>query len=401
MIETGQNTFPPEFRLILAGSQWPLSIESQQQVRALSSAVDWERCLRLISSNRVAPLLYRALNAANVDLPPAVAAALRAEVARKTQLAMRQTSELIRLTRRFGGAGIGYLVFKGIPLSIQAFGTPVLREGGDIDILISPGAVMDAERILLDEGYRRSYPGSPLTARRLSFLIKTVKGFDYVDYSKGQAVDLHWRFFRDRFFASPEQIVRSPGQQVLIGEQPVMALQTDDLLLYLCVHGWTSCWIEVRWLADVGALLNGLNSANLTALANRASAIGIGPAWQAMLMILKRLCLWRGTCPREVDDQGAVQRFLRVYDLCLNDYLAHGRKEPRTRYRIGRALLLRASWRARLELLRVDLFHADDSELIELPDSLLAFDFLLHPAYWLMRKAGVFGFQQQAPRRPF
>ncbi len=401
MIEAGQNKLPAEFRLILAGSQWPLSAENLAEVRALSTAVDWERCLELIFSNRVAPLVYRALKEAGADLPPAVAAVLRADVARKTQLAMRQTSELIRLTRRLEGAGIAYRVFKGIPLSIQAFGTPVLRESGDIDILISPAAVMDTERILLEDGYRRGYPSGRMTSRRLNFLIKTIKGFDYVNYGKGQAVDLHWRFFRDRFFASPEQIVRNPGQQVLIGGQPVLALHTDDLLLYLCVHGWTSSWIQVRWLADVGALLNGRSSENVTALAQRAEAIGIGPAWQAMLTILKRCSLWFGASQAGVADQRAVRRLLRVYDLCLNDYLARGHKEPRARHRIARALLLRTSWRARLELLRVDLFHAADSDLVELPDSLLALDFLLHPAYWLIRKAGFFGFQQQGTRRPF
>jgi hypothetical protein len=111
--------------------------------------------------------------------------------------------------------------------------------------------------------------------------------------------------------------------------------------------------------------------------------------------------LWSGPLPDEIADQRAVRRLVRVYDLCLNDYLAHGHKEPRSRHRIVRALSMRTSWRARLELLRVDLFHADASELIELPDSLLAFDFLLRPAYWLMRKAGLFGVRHKTARRPF
>jgi hypothetical protein len=113
MTEAAQKTFPAEFRLILAGSRWPLSTENLEEVRALSAAVDWERCLALIFSNRVAPLVYRALKLAQAVMPAAIAAALNADVARKTQLAMRQTSELIRLTRRLSAAGVKYAAFKG------------------------------------------------------------------------------------------------------------------------------------------------------------------------------------------------------------------------------------------------------------------------------------------------
>jgi hypothetical protein len=401
MIETDRKTLPAEFRLILAGSQWPLSAENLAEVRALSAAVNWERGLELIFSNRVAPLLHRALNAAGAEVPAAVAVALNTNVVRKTRLAVGQMAELARISRGLEAAGIDSFVLKGIPLSMLAFETPILREAGDIDILISPGALMEAERVLLQEGYRRISPPGALTARRLAYLIKTIKSFDYGHYGTGLAVDLHWRFFRDRFFAPVQQIVSGAGQQVLIGEQLVRTLQTDDLLIYLCLNGWTNCWAQVRGLSEVGALLQGLSSEVISALAERTAALGIGPAWQAMLIILRRFGFWSGPVASGAEDQRAVARFVRIHNLCLNDELIRRQHRARARYRLARALLLRTSWRSRLELLRVNMFDADDCELIHLPDSLIRLYFLLHPACWLVRKSGIHPLRRPAPSRPF
>jgi hypothetical protein len=69
----------------------------------------------------------------------------------------------------------------------------------------------------------------------------------------------------------------APGQRVQIA--PGIALDTlgsDELFAYLCVHGATHAWSRIKWLADLNALLNEADGAEIERLYRRSIELGAG-----------------------------------------------------------------------------------------------------------------------------
>jgi hypothetical protein len=82
----------------------------------------------------------------------------------------------------------------------------------------------------------------------------------------------------------------SPRQAVEIA--PGARLQTlgrDELFAYLCVHGGSSAWFRLKWLADLAALLAGEGEDEISRLYHRSEALGAGKAAAAGLILVHRL----------------------------------------------------------------------------------------------------------------
>ncbi len=66
-------------------------------------------------------------------------------------------------------------------------------------------------------------------------------------------------------------------------------LTTDELFAYLCVHGASSAWFRLKWIADVGALLAPSPPAGIERLYRRSQALGAGRAAAQALLLCGRL----------------------------------------------------------------------------------------------------------------
>jgi hypothetical protein len=101
----------------------------------------------------------------------------------------------------------------------------------------------------------------------------------------GLPLELHTRL-ADNPQLIPSITVGSPTQSVDVAagiRLPTLAV--DELFAYLCVHGASSAWFRLKWIADLAAILDGLPPAELERLHDRSLQLGAGRAsGQAMLL---------------------------------------------------------------------------------------------------------------------
>jgi hypothetical protein len=101
------------------------------------------------------------------------------------------------------------------------------------------------------------------------------KNFEYLHARTGDALDLHWRAV-DNSLLAPGRFRMDALQEVAIAQQRTLpTLPTEELLLYLCVHGATHAWFRLKWLADVAALLRKGGPEAMARLQHEAKRAGL------------------------------------------------------------------------------------------------------------------------------
>jgi hypothetical protein len=80
--------------------------------------------------------------------------------------------------------------------------------------------------------------------------------------------------------------ITSPRQEVEVA--PGITLPTlarDEVFAYLCVHGASSAWFRLKWIADLSALLSTCRVEEIERLYQRSQHLGAGrAATQALLL---------------------------------------------------------------------------------------------------------------------
>jgi len=119
---------------------------------------------------------------------------LSQRVKKNTVNAMGRAAELwlFRHDREF--IGFRVLPLKGPVLALQAYGSLELRHVGDLDLLIDPATVREADRILKNASYVRTSPDYPLSSGQAAAFMKIRKDFSYVRPGTSIHVELHWRW---------------------------------------------------------------------------------------------------------------------------------------------------------------------------------------------------------------
>ena len=381
--------FAPEFQLALACIRWPLSTYDREDILALATApLDWLWFIRIVRNHQILPLVYRNLReAAAGSMPCDAASTLHSEAMLNARRSLSQAAELVRIVSLLEQAGLGVTTLKGVPLSILAFDDPAMRSCLDIDLLIAPADIFEAERVLLEAGYHKTVP-KDLTPKRLKYYLRYYKDFTYYSNTSGLSIELHWRLFKSA--EMPMQSSNDPPSTlpVNLGSQAVEALSGHDLFLYLCVHGAIHAWALLKWLADVGALLNKMTAQGLEEMTARASALEVSAELSAALILLKRLLGLDRSCEGLLRESNpAVRRIVNfsMTRLTANDYCDTLQDAPGIRSFVY-TLFLRPSWSYRSGCLIDNAILPKDWELINLPDMLFPLYLGVRPVSWLMRR---------------
>lgn len=179
---------PPEHRLLALA----LPIAGRDADREIAGlcgrSLDWG--LVLDSGHRVGalPLLGAAIERAGAAVPEAVRSACQEALTRGMMRVLVATRAMLGLRDALHGAGLPFLVLKGLPLACEIYPHPGLRPIGDLDLLVPRAAVDDALEALRDRGYQPR-PGSLPVGffRRHHFHITLVR-----EGQRGLPVELHW-----------------------------------------------------------------------------------------------------------------------------------------------------------------------------------------------------------------
>jgi hypothetical protein len=272
---------PSEFALAVACCRWAYPRAGADEVRALAGVTEWPAFLQTCRRHRIQALARQSLAALDIRVDPAVDVALSGDARNIAEHGLRAVRACRELAHAFDDARIPLLFLKGLALGKLAYGDPFLKMGWDIDLLILPQDISGASAVLTGLGYRLEHPACQAGLARWHERHKESVWRN----PDGLVVELHSRV-ADQPQLLPGLSAGSPIQVVEVA--PGITLPTfadEELFAYLCVHGASSAWFRLKWIADLAALLHGRDSAEIARLHDCACQLGAGRApGQALIL---------------------------------------------------------------------------------------------------------------------
>ena len=284
-----------------------------ETVRALSAKVtDWDLQLRIFRRNRIEGLAWQCLKQSEAKVPATAASHLHAAAARIGTDNLRVAAECERLRRLFSGCGIPVLFVKGLTLAQLAYGNILTKSGWDIDILIDSRDLHRVMQQISDLGYSVVLPQVKDAQGAISWH-RISKESVWKNRATGLVIELHTRL-ADNPRMIPYVGMRSPSQQVLIATNVSLpTLATRELFTYLCVHGASSAWFRLKWIADMAALLSRADETEIDLLYEASQELGAGRA--AGLALLLSRWLFDTPVSHRLLEQVTDGAHLRLFDL--------------------------------------------------------------------------------------
>lgn len=230
--------------------------------------MDWVRFLRLTEHHRVVPTVYLQLKILNHPFIPAeLLRNLQVQYHRNTLRMLHLQAEAGRLTRLLTAHGIRVLMLKGPALAQQLYGDVSLRTSKDIDLLIAPEDMDEAEHWMKEAGYA-SKSGE---VRVLGSWKWKDHHASYLHPQKRVEMELHWRLHPDggrepsfdelwncrqigKATGAIRQVPLGPAHNRAVMTSCIYTLGSEHQFLYLSAHGARHGWFRLRWLVDIDRL---------------------------------------------------------------------------------------------------------------------------------------------------
>jgi hypothetical protein len=279
-----------ELALLVACARWPSDESAAHEIRRCAVApLDWDRFLGYVSRHRITSLVFQTLHTQDGCVPSTVIEQLSFAARWEAQLTVRQIAETARLTSVLAHAGIGALVLKGPVLSVIAFGDPFRRDSRDIDLIIDAEKLDRADAILRADGYERRKPEVGMPPRQLARYRRWVHEFSYYSPSRKFIVEVKDRV--DPMMSVPvvdlTEHIRRP-RIVDVGGVELPTMPDVDHFLYLCAHGSRHSWFRLKWVADIGAVLQH-KSFDFDVVRTRAAELDLERCLHTALLLAREL----------------------------------------------------------------------------------------------------------------
>jgi len=255
--------------------------ERAAELRALVARPEfsWSDVIGAAARHRMAGLVRARLaeaDIASVETEPLV------ELARRdAALNLRLAIEAARLAERLSAMGVTPLLLKGPHQAQALYGDLALRQCRDLDLLIPEARIEAVVARLESEGYRRLPPLDATVSLELWLRASKDVGLISPD---GLMIELHARPHQNAFLSRRLDLWRDARPLGRHGLQP----SREALYAYLCLHGASSGWFRLKWLADLLRLLPE-DPAGLEALHQRARRRGAGAASGQALLLLQSI----------------------------------------------------------------------------------------------------------------
>lgn len=222
---------------------------------ALSAGpVNWSTVLERVAMHGLVPQIHKSVEAGMVrDVPKLGRHQLKklflANAVRNLLLA-RELASTIEILER---AGIHSIALKGPVLGAFAFGDIMMRQSGDIDILVDVSDFGAAKEALVAERYQLA--SGKLQRPPAPMFLNRVRQECLISPS-GNIVDLQFDLLPIAFpaVATVKELI-DRSQLVVANKFSFRTLGLEDLLVYLCIHGSKHGWVSLRWIVDVAQLL--------------------------------------------------------------------------------------------------------------------------------------------------
>ena len=259
----------PEVDLMLCCVRTCSTPQMRARVKEIATqGVDWQAFLQLVTSHGVRPLVYQSLHSACWEaLPEAARQELSHFYSANSAKNRFLAGELLYILQLFEAEHILAVPFKGPVLTAVIYGDLALREFTDLDILIREPDIPKAREILSNQGYRSSMASGVITP--------DVNVDELHSALTGISVELHWQFSPRRFVSSlaAEHVWNGIEPIVILGRQ-VWSFSSQDMFLFLAVHGGKHSWSSLKWLCDLAEFIRSNPELDWPRLFKRAEALG-------------------------------------------------------------------------------------------------------------------------------
>jgi len=242
----------PEDQLCLLLARGQLSLGARSRaLELLATPLRWNLLLARAGAHEVTPLVYR--NLATLEFS-GVPDPVRARLAHAFQInairSMLFSQELARLLRLLNQAGVPSIPLKGVTLAESLYGDYALRVSSDMDILVPPGEVVRARRLILGHGYTSPFTEKFFAERLVRTgneccLVRKQQRLSYV-------LELHWKllFTSSRNAEAVDSVWAEARPKTFFGV-PARTLSPEWELLFLAVHAASHKWMALKWLSDI------------------------------------------------------------------------------------------------------------------------------------------------------
>ncbi len=267
-------TLRPEQTALLLLARTELDTAQQAQLRSRLDQVDWDRLLLLAERHGLLPLLNEHLTRIKPNaLPPHWQQFVARYVEAAAVSGLELTAELVRIIRAMSERGITAVPYKGPVVAKQLYGNLALRMFGDLDLLVRERELVAAAAVLERCGYCATFDFATAAPRRHG----APGQYAFRHREQRHLVELHTeatlRYFPVRADFDEFWLRLQP---MPMGDANLSTLATEDLLLFLCVHGAKDFWERLAWIADVAQLVRMHPDLDWTATLARAERFGAG-----------------------------------------------------------------------------------------------------------------------------
>lgn len=260
-----------EFRLVAAACA---AVARGAPLPAAADDINVDAVVALVDRHRLSAPVMHVLAEALAGRAPA----LSRQVRRQRLLGLEQARQTALLSQALQARDIPHVVVKGAPLAQALYGDPVARASKDIDLLVDPQRMADADAVMVAHGFHRSDAQVDDTRK-------------HRDYRMGMIqVELH-----NRLIDLPEFVpldfteIWSRRTSVLLmgGQVPVMG--DIDTFLYLCAHGSEHVWFRLKWLQDIARIVATDPGGRVAAAQQAAVRVGFDRVVAASLRLVDEM----------------------------------------------------------------------------------------------------------------
>ena len=306
----GESSWRTEFSLALECCKWGFRGD-RPDVQPLPAGFDWSRFSKYVAFHRIEGLAAAFLAENETDAPPEVCSTLSEATERIAARNLEATVDCRAIRQSFEAAGIPLLFLKGLSIGALAYRNPLLKAAIDVDLLIDPKDLSAAAVRLRQSGYALDAPRESPDDAILKKWHSLWKESVWVRPGTTSQIDLHTRL-TDHPRLISRISVHSPRQVVDVGNHVFLpTLAPEESFAYLAVHGASSSWFRLKWIADFAALLHGRVAEEIEYLYRRSQNLGAGRAPGQALLLADELFGTLESAPslrRRLLDDGPTRR---------------------------------------------------------------------------------------------
>ncbi|MFJ8064752.1 nucleotidyltransferase family protein [Psychrobacillus sp. NPDC096426] len=224
----------------------------QKKNHLLYSDLDWQLFVDYATHHRLYPVLYNKVKQLDEPLlPDSVLQSLKELYKENTYKMLQLSGEMSFINNLLYENRIKTIFLKGPILAKDLYGDISLRTSGDLDFLIPIERIDEAEKLLVEQGYKRKDNFD----RILNDWKFRNHHVTYFHPHKRITLEIHWRLHPGPARETNFQDLWERKRESNLTASPISYLGKEDLFHFLVVHGARHGWYRLRWLHDIHQIM--------------------------------------------------------------------------------------------------------------------------------------------------